>query len=140
MSVTPVSFCIDISNALPVYAQIENQVKFAITAGKLKPGDALPSVRELSELLKINPNTISRAYRDLEILHLVRTRRGVGVTIAELAAEHCRDSTCAMVHQHLMEAVAECAAAGIPAADIRTMVAQAIESGAHPYHATGEDC
>ena len=74
---------IDIHSSVAVYVQIENHVQFAIAAGRLKPGDRLPSVRELSERLGVNPNTIAKAYRDLEVMGLLYTRRGMGVFINE---------------------------------------------------------
>ena len=52
---------IDIHSSVAVYVQIENHVQFAISSGKLKPGDQLPSVRELSERLEVNPNTVAKA-------------------------------------------------------------------------------
>ena len=61
---------IDIHSSVAVYVQIENQVQFAIASGKLKAGDQLPSVRELSERLEVNPNTVAKAYRDLEVMGL----------------------------------------------------------------------
>ena len=54
---------IDINSSVAVYVQIENHVQFAIAAGELKPGDRLPSVRELSERLEVNPNTVAKASR-----------------------------------------------------------------------------
>ena len=72
---------IDIHSSVAVYQQIENHVRFAISAGRLKPSDQLPSVRELSERLKVNPNTVAKAYRDLEVMGLLYTRRGMGVYV-----------------------------------------------------------
>src|SRR5689334_5145904 len=70
---------IDIHSTVAVYIQIENHIQFAIASGKLKAGDQLPSVRELSERLNVNPNTVAKAYRDLEVMGLLYTRRGMGV-------------------------------------------------------------
>ncbi len=81
---------IDIDSVVAVYAQIENQVRYAIASGEMKPGDQLPSVRELSERLDINPNTVAKSYRDLEVMGLVTTRRGMGVYIAQGVAGKCR--------------------------------------------------
>ena len=72
---------IDIHSSVAVYVQIENHVQFAISSGKLKPGDQLPSVRELSERLEVNPNTVAKAYRDLEVMGLLYTRRGMCVFV-----------------------------------------------------------
>ncbi|KKK76305.1 hypothetical protein LCGC14_2864980, partial [marine sediment metagenome] len=72
---------INIHSALAVYVQIENQIRFAMSARKLNAGDQLPSVRALSDKLEINPNTVAKAYRDLEVMGLVYTRRGMGVFV-----------------------------------------------------------
>lgn len=126
-------FSINLDSAIAVYVQIENQIQFAVAAGKLKPGDLLPSVREMSNMLDVNPNTITKAYRDLELLQVVYTRRGVGVTITEKAPKVCRERAVASVRDHLKEAVAECIACGLSAADIRKIVSQTIETAPQPY-------
>ena len=57
---------IDPSNGLAIYEQIARQVKFAVAQGALRTGDLVPSVRELAQTLAVNPNTVARAYRDLQ--------------------------------------------------------------------------
>ncbi len=70
-------------DGLPIYLQIVNQVKYLAASGRLAPGEPLPSVRALAEQLLINPNTVARAYRELEAAGVVVTRRGAGVYLAE---------------------------------------------------------
>jgi GntR family transcriptional regulator len=82
---------INIHSSIAVYVQIENQVRFAIASGKLKAGDQLPSVRELSERLEVNPNTVAKSYRDLEVMGLLYTRRGMGVYVNKGVEAKCRD-------------------------------------------------
>jgi len=123
-------------HAIAVYLQIENHVRFAVTSGLLTPGDALPSVRELAQRLGVNPNTVTKAYRDLELLGIVATRRGVGVRVTSNAVALCAEETRRAVLSRLSDAVAECVAAGIPKADVRQRVREALESGKYPY--TGE--
>jgi DNA-binding transcriptional regulator YhcF (GntR family) len=72
---------IDIHSSIAVYQQIENHIQFAIVSGRLKPDERLPTARELSEKLELNPNTVAKAYRDLEVMGLVYTRRGMGVFV-----------------------------------------------------------
>lgn len=67
----------------PIYEQIIDYIKKMIVRGELKPGDKLPSQRELARKIEVNPNTIQRAYREMEILELVETRRGMGTFIKE---------------------------------------------------------
>ena len=84
-------------------------------------------------MLNINPNTVTKAYRDLELLQLVHTRRGVGVTIADKAPKICKDTTVAMVKSHLIDAVAECMASGLTTNEIRKVVTETIEAKVVPY-------
>jgi GntR family transcriptional regulator len=130
------NFSVNIESPIAVYVQIENQVKFAIASGRIKPGETLPSVREMSSMLNINPNTVTKAYRDLELLQLVHTRRGVGVTVAEKAPKISRDSALVMVKDHLVDAVAECLATGLVTAEIKKIVADTIEAKTTPYLVT----
>src|SRR5271155_1689345 len=66
------------SSGLPLYRQIESQLKHAVAAGALKQGDSLPSVRKLASELRINPNTVARAYQNLERDGVIRTVPGGG--------------------------------------------------------------
>ncbi len=74
---------ISTKDGIPIYKQITNQIKYMIASRRLNPGEKLPPVRRLAESLLINPNTVARAYRDLETLGLVQTRQGSGVCISE---------------------------------------------------------
>ncbi|HEO72407.1 MAG TPA: GntR family transcriptional regulator, partial [Candidatus Hydrogenedentes bacterium] len=106
------NFSVNVESPVAVYVQIENQVQFLVAAGDLKVGDMLPSVREMSEMLHINPNTVTKAYRDLELMHLVITRRGVGVKVAPDAPKLCRTAVREMLKEHLTDAVAEALMSG----------------------------
>ncbi len=70
----------------PIYTQIQESIRMQIAAGVLQPEDKLPSVRELAAQLSINPNTIQRAYRELEIQGLVKTVPGKGCFVCGLPA------------------------------------------------------
>ncbi len=74
---------ISTKDGIPIYKQIIKQIQYMIASGRLRPGEKLPPVRKLAETLLINPNTVARAYRDLEALGLVQTRQGSGVCISE---------------------------------------------------------
>jgi GntR family transcriptional regulator len=126
-------FSINPDGDISVYVQIENNIQFAIASGRLKPGDTLPSVREMAQTLQVNPNTITKAYRDLELMNLVTTRRGVGVTVTEKAVKYCRDGILATVNQHLEDAVSEGLAAGYSPDDVRKIVNKAVKEDAPPY-------
>ncbi len=67
----------------PIYIQIINEIKKDIVSEKLKPGDKLPSVREMSAKLKVNPNTLQRVYQELERENVTYTQRGTGTFVKE---------------------------------------------------------
>src|SRR5712692_11953547 len=75
-------FRLDLHSGVPVYRQIIDHVLGGITTGALKPGDQLPTVRQLAVDLSINPNTVVRAYRELEIRGLLETEQGTGTFIS----------------------------------------------------------
>ncbi len=72
---------IDLKSGVPFYRQIIDQIKAAMAIGVLEPGDRLPTVRQLAVDLSINPNTVSRAYTELEITGLVETQMGSGTFV-----------------------------------------------------------
>jgi len=74
-------FQLDLHSGVPVYRQIIDQVRGGIAAGSLTPGDQLPTVRQLAVDLAINPNTVVRAYRELELGGLLETHQGTGTFI-----------------------------------------------------------
>ncbi len=84
---TTTAFKLDVRSGVPVYRQIIDQVLGGISAGKLKPGDQLPTVRQLAVDLAINPNTVVRAYRELEIRDVLATQQGTGTFITEKKPE-----------------------------------------------------
>lgn len=71
------------SDGTPIYLQIINQIKYLIASGRLEPGEQLPPVRKLAEDLLINPNTVARVYRELEMQGILTTRRGAGVYVSD---------------------------------------------------------
>ena len=87
---------LDPADATPIYAQVERGLRAAIASGRLKPGDQLPTVRELAVDLKVNANTIARVYSEMERAGVFETRRGVGTFVragrseARPASEHAR--------------------------------------------------
>jgi GntR family transcriptional regulator len=70
-------------DGVPIYVQLVNQVKYLVSSGRLTAGEKLPPVRKLAEQLLVNPNTVARAYRELEQEGIVSTRQGSGVFVAE---------------------------------------------------------
>lgn len=78
---------VDLKSGVPIYRQIIDQVKSAIATGTLGPGDRLPTVRQLAVDLSVNPNTVSRAYNELELTGLVETHMGSGTFIGDKRVE-----------------------------------------------------
>ena len=83
----PFSFQLNAHSGVPVYRQLMDQVQGALAAGRLKPGDQLPTIRQVAVDLAINPNTVTRAYREMEIRGLLETQQGTGTFIAEQQIE-----------------------------------------------------
>ncbi len=71
------------SDGVPIYLQIVNQVKYLVGCGRLEPGEELPPIRVLAEQLLVNPNTVARAYRELEMAGLVTKRRTAGTYVSD---------------------------------------------------------
>lgn len=78
---------LDLKSGVPFYRQIIDQVKSAIATGRLEPGDRLPTVRQLAVDLSVNPNTVSRAYTELELTGLVDTHMGSGTFVGQKKVE-----------------------------------------------------
>ena len=81
-SSTRFRFQLDLHSGVPVYRQIIDQVRGGMASGQLSPGDQLPTVRQLAVDLAINPNTVVRAYRELELGGLLETHQGTGTFIS----------------------------------------------------------
>ena len=75
-------FTINASSGVPIYLQLENQLRQAAAAGAILPGDSLPSVRKLAAQLRINPNTVARTYQNLERDGIIHTNFGGGTYLA----------------------------------------------------------
>lgn len=82
-----IDFKLDPKTGTPFYRQIIDQIRFGIAAGKLKAGEQLPTVRALAVDLQINLNTVAKAYRELEIQHVLETQQGTGTFISETSIQ-----------------------------------------------------
>lgn len=130
---------INISSSVAVYVQIENEIRFAIASGKLKTSDRLPSVREMSETLGVNPNTVAKSYRDLEVMGLLYTRRGMGVYINKGVQAKCRESCGTQITAKLHEVTQEAMAAGLNRKEIAAVVTKSFAVDASPYSEIPKD-
>ena len=84
---TVLKFSLDVTSGVPFYKQIILQVEMAIADGRLNTGDQLPTVRSLAVDLQVNPNTVARAYGELEIRGIVTTQQGTGTFISDQKVE-----------------------------------------------------
>lgn len=80
-------FALDLHSGVPVYRQLIDQVRSRIASGTLRAGDQLPTVRQLAVDLAINPNTVMRAYRELELGGMLETHQGTGTFISDKKVE-----------------------------------------------------
>src|SRR5262245_58300831 len=78
------------TDAVPIYLQIVNQVKYLVAAGRLAPGEELPPIRTLADRLMINPNTVARAYRELEVAGVVVKRGTTGTFVSDTGSPLAR--------------------------------------------------
>jgi DNA-binding transcriptional regulator YhcF (GntR family) len=127
---------IDIHSSVAVYVQIENHIQFAIASRKLKATDQLPSVRELSERLQVNPNTVAKAYRDLEVMGLLYTRRGMGVFIQKGVDGKCRETCRRRIILRLHEVTSEARASGMNKKEVVEIVDKSMATDSSPYGET----
>ena len=105
----PVSLHLDFKSGLPIYTQIMNQIQQQVSGGTLKPGDQLPTVRALASELRVNFNTVARAYRLLDEAGLISTQQGRGTYIMEkdppeVEQKLRRETLAALARQYLGEA------------------------------------
>lgn len=109
-------------DGVPIYVQIANQVKFLIASGRLAPGEELPPIRALAERLLINPNTVARAYRELELAGVVTKRRTAGTYVSESATPLGRDERLAIVAPRVDALLAEARGLGIGLEELLDLV------------------
>ena len=114
----PFGFRLDLQSGMPVYRQIIDQVTGGMAAGALKPGDQLPTVRQLAVDLTINPNTVVRAYRELEIRGVLETQQGTGTFISHQKVNGDRVERQRRLNQLTSEFVARAGAGGFTVQDL----------------------
>ena len=108
------------SSAVPVYLQLIEQVKHAIDVGALSPGDQLPAIRRVAEDLVINPNTVAKAYRELEHERVIELRQGSGAFVSENGRAG-RVASVRTAQPVLQAALERLTAAGLTPEEIRRM-------------------
>jgi GntR family transcriptional regulator len=114
----PFQFRLDLRSGVPVYRQLIDQVMAGIATGVLAAGDQLPTVRQVAVDLSINPNTVVRAYRELEIRGVLETQQGTGTFISHKKVERDTIERQRQLSQLAGEFVARAGAAGFTVQDL----------------------
>ena len=109
-------------DGLPIYLQIVNQVKYLVASGRLEPGEELPAIRVLADQLVVNPNTVARAYRELEIAGVVEKRRTAGTYVSAAGSPLARRERLKILTERVDALLAEARQLGVRTDDIVELI------------------
>lgn len=115
---------ISTSDGVPIYLQVVNQIKYLVAAGRLCAGEELPPIRVLAEALVVNPNTIARAYRELELSGIVEKRRTAGTYVSDQGSPLARRERIRILTERIDGLVAEAKQMNVPIDEIVKLVQQ----------------
>ena len=118
---------IDPSSGLPIYIQIAQQIKTALAMGRLQPEDPLPSVRQLAVELAVNPNTVARAYLDLEIEGVIYKRQGAGTFVSGQGVEMSKADRRRALNELIEKALVEGVNLGLDERELREAFERVLE-------------
>ncbi len=118
---------IEPDNGMPIFEQLVRQIKFAVAEGVLVPGQLVPSVRVLAKKLAINPNTIQRAYQELQNEEVLESLRGRGIAVCAGAKRRCVSDRQTLLGQRLSAVVEEAIRGGLEPDRLREMFEKAIK-------------
>jgi GntR family transcriptional regulator len=124
-----IEFGLDVKSGVPFHRQIVDQIKCGIASKRLLPGEQLPTVRELAVTLQVNPNTIRKAYSELEILSVLTTQQGTGTFVGSLPVEIGPDEKNKMIKQMCDELVARGYQYGLTLTEIVNHLNRRLENG-----------
>jgi GntR family transcriptional regulator len=113
---------INMADGVPIYRQIVNQVKYLVASGLLQPDEELPPIRTLALQLKVTPNTIVKAYGELEISGIIHKRRGAGTYVSEGRQQMARRERQRIIEQRIDALLAEAHQLNFTAEEIQQMV------------------
>jgi len=115
---------IDTTSQQPIYEQVVQQIQFVIASGAVRENELIPSVRELSKSLAINPNTIGKSFKVLQDEGTVTLRRGMGLVVAEGAKERCEKRRVEIFEKKIAQVLAEAAQSGLATEEIERIVGE----------------
>jgi len=124
-----VEFKLDLKSGVPFHRQIVDQIRYGIASDRLMPGEQLPTVRELAVHLQVNPNTVRKAYSELEILGILDTQQGTGTFVSDKQVEIGADEKQRMLQQICDELVARGHQYGFTLKEIVTNMERRLENG-----------
>ena len=119
---------VDASSGLPIYLQIAQQIKTAVAMGRLHPEDPLPSVRQLAVDLAVNPNTVARAYLDLEIEGVIYKRQGAGTFVSSQGVEMSKAERRRVLGELMEKALVEGVNLGLDERELREAFERVLET------------
>jgi GntR family transcriptional regulator len=119
---------ISASDGMPIYLQIVNQVKYLIASGRLEPGGEMPPIRVLAERLLVNPNTVARAYRELESAGVVEKRRTAGTYVCESGSPLARRERLKIITERVDTLLAEARQLGIGLTELVELIGKRDEA------------
>ena len=112
---------VDVDNGMPIYEQLVRQVKYAVAEGVVVPGQMIPSVRDLARQLAINPNTVQRAYQQLQSEEIIESLRGRGMAVCLGAKKQCQTDRQTLLGERLMAVIEEAVRSGLDSDRLREM-------------------
>ena len=115
---------ISTTDGVPIYQQVVNQIKYLVAAGRLTAGEELPAIRVLADRLLINPNTVARAYRELETAGIVEKRRTAGTYVSDQGSPLARRERVKILSDRIDALVAEALHMNITLDDVIKLVRQ----------------
>jgi GntR family transcriptional regulator len=118
---------IEPNNGIPIFEQVVRQVKFAVAEGVLVPGQLIPSVRVLAKSLAVNPNTIQRAYQELQTEEVLESLRGRGIAVCAGAKKRCVSDRQSLLGERVTAVVEEAIRGGLDAERLREMFEKAVK-------------
>jgi GntR family transcriptional regulator len=112
------------ADGIPIYLQIVNQIKYLVSSGRLAAGEELPPIRALAEKLLVNPNTVARAYRELEQAGIVLKRRTTGTYVSSLGPRLGRRDRVKIITRRIDALLAEARHMAIPLDELIELIQQ----------------
>ncbi len=123
---------ISTTDGVAIYLQIVNQIKYLVAAGRLAPGEELPAIRVLAEQLMVNPNTVARAYRELEAVGVVEKRRTAGTYVSDQGSPLARKERIKILTERIDALLAEAGQLDVALAEVLKLVEQRHSVLQHP--------